>query len=371
MKKTKQFTAKKYSRLSMSWTVLIIDLCFLLAHVFYLIYFRISDITEMFVFNIVSVSIYAAMAPVAFKKPKYITLYSCITIVEVLAHAGAATLLLGWESGFTMFMVCCVPFPFFLEFKFDLTAYFFDGLIAAEFITTRLITNSSEWIKYTHISESEMNRLYLVNTCISFLMITVFCRVYKKAKRIDKLTMKARNETLTMLAKIDPLSQLFNRRAMADFLKKLEQDAHDGRGGYVIVMGDLDDFKRINDTYGHSAGDTVITTVSKIMTEEVPSEGYVCRWGGEELLFAVPGMDEAKGADIAERIRSRLAEHVFTSADGSGFSVTVTLGVCGCDGSISYEKAVSRADKSLYHGKENGKNTVVCASSLSADTEEN
>ena len=360
MKKSRQLSVRIFSHLSIEVTLLLIDLFFLSAHVFFLIYFKLHGAEEMFRFNIVSVAIYALMGVCAFRKPSHITLYSCITLLEVLAHAGTAALFIGWRAGFAMFIVCCAPFPFFLDFKHSFAAYIFDALIVAEFIVIKAITiNHPVSVYQTVITDKEAGRLYIFNTCISFWMIIVFSTLYRRAKLLDQLDMKARNELLTMLAKIDPLSQLFNRRAMADFLKKIEQDAKEGRGGYVIAMGDLDGFKHINDTYGHSAGDNVITTVSKIMTEVVPSEGYVCRWGGEELLFAVPNMDAAKGCELAERIRSKLESHRFTAGDGTEYRVTVTFGVCGCDGSFSYEKAVSIADKYLYYGKEQGKNRVI------------
>ena len=358
-KPTKQLSAAKYSRRPLHVTLLLIDLCFLAAHIFFLVYFKSKGIEEMFRLNILSVLIYAVMGAAAYKKPTHITLYACITMIEVLIHAGAALVCVGWETGFAMFIVCCAPFPFFLEFKKTYVAYLFAAAIATEFIVIRIITYEYHNTVYNTISEQEASRLFLFNSCISFMIITIFSVVYKRAKQLDQLNMKAKNESLTMLAKIDPLSQLFNRRAMIDFLKKIEQDAKEGRGAYVLAMGDLDSFKHINDTYGHSAGDNVITTVSRMMTEEVPSEGYVCRWGGEELLFAVPYADVEKGTAIAERIRERLSQHSFVAGDGREYHVTVTFGVCGCDGSFSYERAVSIADKRLYYGKQHGKNRVV------------
>lgn len=362
MKKTRQLSAVKYSRISMPVTLVLLDLCFLAAHVFFLIFFRIQGVPEMFWFNYFSIAVYAGMLPCIVKAPDHVLLFSTVTMLEVLVHAGVATLFIGWPSGFPLFIICCAPFPFFLPYKRDIVAYLAELLIMAEFIALRIITASADGVVYTDLPDSTLRRLFMYNGIVSFWMIIVFSTIYKRSKQFDRLKLKAKNESLSMLAKIDPLSQLFNRRAMVDFLKQIEQHAKESGVEYALAMADLDDFKHVNDTYGHSAGDTVITAIAGIMTEEVPSEGYVCRWGGEELLFAVPEAGADKGREIAERIRKRLSERSFTSAEGEEFSVTITFGVCGCDGSIPYERYLSIADKYLYYGKKLGKNRVVCES---------
>ena len=347
--------------------LLAIDLFFLSAHIFFLIYFWIKGVDVMFFFNIFSVTFYFVLGYVSFKHPGHILSYAMLVMLEVVTHASLAAITIGWSAGFPMFIVCCVPFPFFLNFRKMITPYLIELVLVADFLFVRLLTFGNDNPAGHMISEQTAERLFVFNTCISFLMITVFSTVYKLTKQLEQYKMKKKNETLNILVKIDPLSQLFNRRAMVDFLKKIESDTRSGRGSYVIVMGDLDGFKHINDTYGHSMGDSVITAVSKIMTEEVPSEGYVCRWGGEELLFAVPNSGCTQGAAIAERIRQRLGQQTFTAEDGRTFGVTITFGVCECDGSFSYERAVSCADQRLYYGKQHGKNTVISREQLPHD----
>ena len=359
MRSEHKINATRFSKVTFSTVLILIDLCFLAVHIFYLICFLVMGVIEMFLFNLVSVAVYALLAPLVYKYSKKLSFFACIVLAEILLHAAMATLYLGWEAGFPMFIVCCAPFPFFLRFKNDIIPFVIELIIIVLFVVIKLNTLQESDVIYTEIKDRCITRLFVFNTLVSFLMITAFSTIYKISRQLDRINMIYKNETLSMMVRIDPLSQLFNRRAMVEFLKKLEKNAKEGKGGFVIVMSDLDDFKHVNDTYGHAAGDMVITTVSRMITEIVPSEGYVCRWGGEEMLFAVPGADSEAGRQLAEKIRRRLERYIFTSSDGSQFSITVTLGVCECDGTISYERAVSIADQYLYYGKSQGKNIVV------------
>ena len=351
--------ANFFSNVPRHKAILTIDASFLLSHVFYLIYFLVHDITEMFIFNIVSVLVYSMLAWLINKSPQHITAYACIALLEVSLHAGAATLFMGWDAGFSMFIICCAPFPFFLRFDRWYIPPLLDLLVAAEFIALKVYTVRPGGVIYTHVSQSSVTRLFIFNAVMSFIMIVAFSTIHKIMQQNEEQMIRDKNEELSMLIKIDPLSKLFNRRAMVEFLNQLDRISRYRQETYVIGMGDLDFFKHVNDTYGHASGDMVITTVSKIMTETVPSEGYVCRWGGEELLFAIPSADTEKGRIIAEKIRNQLKKYIFRTEEGVEFSVTITLGICECNGMTSYERGVSIADQYLYYGKEQGRNCVI------------
>ena len=348
-----------FARLPKHKVMLTIDFAFLACHVFYLIFFLIHGITEMFIFNIVSVLVYAMLGWLINKRPENFRLYACIAMLEVSLHAGAATLFMGWDAGFSMFIICCAPFPFFLRFELWYAPPLLDVLFGAEFIALKIYTSRPGGVIYTHVGDSAVTRMFVFNTVMCFIMIVTFSSIHKFMQQNEEQMIRDKNEELSMLIKIDPLSKLFNRRAMVEFLKQLDRICRYRHETYVIGMGDLDFFKHVNDTYGHASGDMVITAVSKIMTETVPSEGYVCRWGGEELLFAIPNADSEKGRIIAEKIRHQLNRYIFRTEEGVEFSVTITLGITECNGMTSYERGVSIADQYLYYGKEQGRNRVV------------
>ena len=123
-------------------------------------------------------------------------------------------------------------------------------------------------------------------------------------------------------------------------------------------MGDIDNFKKINDNYGHQLGDEVLKKVSATMTANVPSEGYICRWGGEEILFIIPDCREERAGIICEQIRNDISLLRFTSK-GIEFNISMTFGLVMADLNKEYEANINLADDYLYCGKENGKNIVV------------
>ena len=116
-----------------------------------------------------------------------------------------------------------------------------------------------------------------------------------------------------------------------------------------IIMTDIDDFKKINDTYGHAAGDIVLEEVSGIILEDVRDEDCVCRWGGEEILILIRSAQDT-AANVAQSI----------DIGEEKIAITMTLGVTQYRENDSVDTIVERADRSMYKGKKNGKNQVVC-----------
>ena len=129
----------------------------------------------------------------------------------------------------------------------------------------------------------------------------------------------------------------------------------------MLLVIDIDHFKKYNDTYGHLAADEVLSRLASIFVESVRSCDYVARYGGEEFMFLLPETGPKEGMQAAERIRSRVAEETFGSS-GESIAVTVSLGVASYpkDGSDP-EAIMKKADTALYKAKESGRNRVVLA----------
>ncbi len=162
-------------------------------------------------------------------------------------------------------------------------------------------------------------------------------------------------KNLKNMVELDPLTQLFNRRGCK---KKLEYFS-ENRMSYSVVMGDIDFFKKINDTYGHAAGDFVLTNVSTILKKcATEHSGLAARWGGEEFLLVFPdlGLIETKAIvdDLLREIRNRSY-----SFDGSDIAVTMTFGISHSENGEKDDLAINRADKLLYDGKTSGRNKVM------------
>ena len=171
--------------------------------------------------------------------------------------------------------------------------------------------------------------------------------------------LEAMNQILSLTAITDGLTRLYNRAEIERRIKNALEEAANGTGDERIhlIMLDIDNFKRVNDTYGHKEGDEVIIALSDVMqqvAQEIP-ETSVGRWGGEEFMMLLIGNGMAAVLDAAEKVRRKFAEIVFEKAGHQ----TVSVGVTGMNPGESADKMCSRVDKALYMAKDAGKNRVI------------
>ncbi len=157
------------------------------------------------------------------------------------------------------------------------------------------------------------------------------------------------------LSMIDELTSLFNRRKIMEILNtEIERSKRYGFD-MSVIMADIDDFKHINDNYGHKTGDTVLKKISAILKNSVRKVDYVGRFGGEEFLIVSPQTTLENGIILAERIR-RVIETV--SIEGLPRKVTISFGLSSLNKDKSLDKLISDADEALYDAKKAGKNCV-------------
>ncbi len=176
-------------------------------------------------------------------------------------------------------------------------------------------------------------------------------------------------------ADIDPLTGLFNRRAVEERLDSAIERAARGGASLAVAMADVDRFKKINDLHGHQAGDRVLGELARIMKEEIGSRGFVGRFGGEEFLIVIEEAEEAeKVLPIIEGLLSRIErKEIFRADDGRPVKVTISVGLAlfPRDGE-GREELVSRSDRALYKAKGDGRNRVrAWDSSVPAGEEKN
>lgn len=153
----------------------------------------------------------------------------------------------------------------------------------------------------------------------------------------------------------DALTGLFNRRAAADRLVLERARAERQRTSLSVLMLDIDHFKRINDRWGHAAGDGVLLALADVLRHGLRTSDLGARYGGEEFLVILPGDSEAQALDTAERIRNDIAQ-LALPLDGDTGSITVSIGIATFDGIESGEQMVARADIALYRAKQGGRN---------------
>jgi diguanylate cyclase (GGDEF)-like protein/PAS domain S-box-containing protein len=170
-------------------------------------------------------------------------------------------------------------------------------------------------------------------------------------------------ERLAHLALADELTGLPNRRAFFDALERLVA-AMQRRGSHAAVaILDIDEFKRINDTFGHAAGDEVLRTVARVCARNLRQEDVIARIGGDEFAVQLPDLTAAEAAEIVERVRARLEETPI-AVGGRMVTVTVSAGVSEIDPAAATMVSIMRADALLYEAKCAGRNRVAAGAPL-------
>ena len=164
-------------------------------------------------------------------------------------------------------------------------------------------------------------------------------------------------------ARHDLLTGLRNRRAAMDCLERQMVRAMRERSSLGVILADVDHFKKVNDTYGHQIGDTVLKRVAEIMSATIRPYDIVGRFGGEEFLIVVSNCDVATANEISERIRVRVMEERFaTTLHAQTFHVTCSFGVAMADvAPWDLDSTLAAADRALYAAKNSGRNRVFNA----------
>ena len=167
-------------------------------------------------------------------------------------------------------------------------------------------------------------------------------------------------EKIRQLARRDELTGLSNRRHMRE-LMAVEQ-ARQRRTGLPLSVAvlDLDGFKRINDTYGHSGGDLVLKTFAQLTRDALRATDVLGRWGGEAFLLMLPDTDVTDASACVERMRARLAR-LSADAIAPGLRVTFSAGVAEVQGAEALDAAIERADQAMYRAKVQGRDCTVIA----------
>jgi diguanylate cyclase (GGDEF)-like protein len=168
----------------------------------------------------------------------------------------------------------------------------------------------------------------------------------------ERKQLQVTTEEMSNLASRDPLTGLANRRTLERFLAELE-----GNLSCVVIMTDLDDFKEVNDTYGHQFGDEVLREFARVISENGRKDDLAARYGGEEFVVILNDVDPGTGEKIAERMRQDVLNIAFDAYPD--LRISASFGLADLKGSENWEKTLEKADKALYRAKRTGKNRVV------------
>lgn len=185
--------------------------------------------------------------------------------------------------------------------------------------------------------------------------------LYLKGRELEKaLAEESRLKSeLEQLALTDPLTSLNNRRSFDIAAHQQVHVAIRHRRPLSLLMLDIDFFKKVNDSYGHAAGDMVLVNIAQVFRHHVRSMDLPARLGGEEFCLLLPETKTNEARLLAERLRLAIAAEEF-HANGQTFSVTISIGIAECLGEEdSLEKLLERSDQALYRAKHTGRNRSV------------
>lgn len=171
-------------------------------------------------------------------------------------------------------------------------------------------------------------------------------------------------QRLTDAATIDPLTGCYNRREFEEQIKKNIANAKRVQSTLSLLMFDIDHFKRVNDTYGHQVGDTVLKIVSKVVKNSIRTGDILSRYGGEEFIVILPSTSKLDAIELADRLRKKI-ENQIISTDAGVVNITASFGIASLSSSCERADAddmlnlIEDADSMMYKAKLNGRNTVM------------
>ena len=168
---------------------------------------------------------------------------------------------------------------------------------------------------------------------------------------------KKMQESIRRQVELDELTQLYNRRYGDKCLRQMCKKMQESGIEYCVAIGDIDFFKKVNDRYGHEAGDVVLTKVARILREKIMSKGYVCRWGGEEFLIVLEDCEQEQAKQILQDVLDVLRGQSI-ECQGQNICVTMSVGVVQVASDEKIDDILRRADKKFYDAKAGGRDRI-------------
>ena len=288
--------------------------------------------------------------------------YSKVFVVGVIAAALSFLLYFTyWEDDVakrmitfslgSIVMVCILIYQLWrtqkTSLRFSANLLLVSFLVYGIFLIVRMISIILDPPQDTLSLSPVQSATYLLSFAIRFFWSTGFILMVSQRLRND----------LMEIATIDVLSRISNRRATQAFLEKELSRAQRHAGEFSVLLIDIDDFKQVNDRWGHSVGDEVLFKTASLFQAMIRKQDLVGRWGGEEFLIIVPGPCHAE--ILAERVRSETARAEYSHGTDS-FHITVSIGIACADQASIGDEILRKADDALYRAKLT-KNTVSIA----------
>lgn len=326
-------------------------------HMIYMLLFFLMDIKPLLIFNGCCVIISLIIAILCMKNPYYLFGISALGYLHVVF----AIYVLGLGYGFMLFFFSIIPITFFIFFIYKAKNYLSIVIVSISFLTYMIMLILSDvGILNIQIEISSFSGMVLTayNSIITFISITAVSVIFVRRITNKEVGLEDQNKRLSKLANVDPLTELLNRRSINQKLELSMQRKINLNVDFTVAIADIDNFKDLNDKYGHDCGDRVLKNIAEEIKGTVRDTDYVCRWGGEEILILFCGSGQESSGRVLERIRKNIEINGGLYGEAR-IGVTMTFGVSSSEKFSSVKEIILKADENLYHGKKSGKNCIV------------
>ena len=197
-----------------------------------------------------------------------------------------------------------------------------------------------------------------INSISAFAVILISFHRFSNALQKAELEISDYHDVIHLAAHTDNLTGLANRNALQEHLRQCSESIRENGSPFMIGILDVDNFKNVNDTYGHNSGDEALKIIAGSLQVCLREEDVIGRWGGEEFLIILKTGNEEAALKTFERVRQSVEDASFFHEE-KRVPLSITIGVTKYTQHDNIDSAVSRADKFLYEGKRSGKNRVV------------
>lgn len=272
------------------------------------------------------------------------------TFFEILFFSVMSELALGPDYGFYLYIIGMSATVFYMLPSYVHKRFLFQfiGIALVLVLEAAIIFQEIRFEEVQRMARAHQPMIFLANIGITASIVLAAAFFY--SKEIESVW-----DTLKYNMNHDTLTNLYNRRFFEDKIKRIPERK---RKEFVVCMLDIDFFKKVNDTYGHKAGDEVLVHVSSCIQETAGEENLAVRWGGEEFILYFPNGKREQVYREIERLRRRIEEMV-VKTEGQEIQVTITAGIASGVPDSNCENVIKSADKKLYIGKKQGRNRVI------------
>ena len=289
---------------------------------------------------------------------KKIALIYILVLTYGLVSLLIAAFHLEWGMGFQNYLFVLIPLSYtflYTETNYKKTFLLPFASLAATFscyIACLLINNTVAPV--TGAGIAVISVIKAINALLIMLLLFVFVSMF--ILRLNAVNKKVQETTreLDIAANTDELTGLYNRH----YIQQVIDDILNKKDEFHLVMCDIDHFKAINDTYGHSGGDVVLGEISRIILSSIRKNDYAVRWGGDEFLIVLSEASTQNAGIFVERLLQSV-RGIEINYEGKNIKCTITAGIAKHDSGETLDDTLVRSDNNLYKGKAEGRNRYV------------